>query len=143
MQIYATQGGGYVTFDERAKGYYFIEGPEWWPNAVGNPMPAEWGVQPIATPPLKDRVAMSYVEVGTRFISCTARLEYDEYGYSLHEEGRWSYFFSIIDDLGNLVGVDPWVYQNEDCARWLGPDYANPPEEGEPYKYVLHYPEHH
>lgn len=42
--LWATQGGGLAEWNGET--YIFVESPDWWPNAVGEEVPSEWGVIP-------------------------------------------------------------------------------------------------
>jgi len=46
-KVYATQGGGFVKWDDEIFAYLFVEAP---PNyEVGDEMPEEWGIAPTVT----------------------------------------------------------------------------------------------
>lgn len=42
---WGTQGGGTAIWDGQS--YVFIAAPEWWPDAVGQRVPEEWGIIPV------------------------------------------------------------------------------------------------
>ncbi len=56
---------------------------------------------------------------------------------------QWQHSFSVMDDFGTATPSDPFAYGLRDQEPVLAPDYANPPAEGEPYKYILYYPNGH
>lgn len=77
--------------------------------------------------------------IDNRFIHYPIPDNYDNWG--LDENGNgWSHSFCVMDDFGTAVPISPFIYQLEDCAVCLAPDYKNPPSVGEPYKYIIHYP---
>ena len=80
--------------------------------------------------------------VDARFIHYLQPPEYDRWG--LNPAGEcWNFSFCVMDDFGTAVPIDPFVHQYENCRVCIAPDYANPPAEGEPYKYIRHYPNGH
>lgn len=80
-----------------------------------------------------------YSIFGRTVIMYAAPKEFDK--YSFNDKGEtWKYSFCVMDDFGNIVSIDPFIYQEVGYKPFLAPDYDEQTPIGEPYRYIKYLP---